>query len=145
MSNDLIKLHLGCGGFHIDGWINSDIEVDIRSPLPYNDQSVHYIFLEHVIEHVTHEESINFFRECYRVLVYGGKIRICFPDIIKIYKNHTKNYLNAHIYSGWWNDHSSYPDENKLIKLFTTEWGHKALWDEAMMTCVLESLNFKVY
>jgi predicted SAM-dependent methyltransferase len=66
----LAKLHLGCGDNHLEGWQNHDRDVDLTKPLPYESNSVKAIFTEHVIEHLTTHEAVNFIKECYSCLLY---------------------------------------------------------------------------
>lgn len=75
----LNKLNFCCGANHLDGWINADIECDIRKPLPHPDNSAQFIFCEHGAEHVSHREAWLFFAECWRVLAPGGVVRIAIP------------------------------------------------------------------
>jgi hypothetical protein len=56
-----LQLHWGCGSTRLDKWLNvdgwktsaTDFEYDLREPIPLSDNSVSYIFTEHVLEHVT--------------------------------------------------------------------------------------------
>jgi len=82
-----IKLHIGCGGNLLPGWINADITtrapywIDARRPLPFPDNTVAYIFAEHLIEHLTKPEAAAFLMECFRVLKHGGVLRLSTPDL----------------------------------------------------------------
>jgi len=82
-----IKLHIGCGGNLLPGWINADITtrapywIDARRPLPFPDDTVAYIFAEHLIEHLTKSEAAAFLAECFRVLKHRGVLRLSTPDL----------------------------------------------------------------
>jgi len=39
------KLNLGCGGNILDGWENHDMDLDITKPLPYDGNSIDFIFI----------------------------------------------------------------------------------------------------
>jgi predicted SAM-dependent methyltransferase len=87
-ANSVRKLQLGAGGNARAGWLNSDIDpikgeiyLDAASRYPFADGSFHYIFAEHVIEHISWEAGVRMLQECYRVLAKGGKIRIITPDL----------------------------------------------------------------
>jgi predicted SAM-dependent methyltransferase len=50
--------------------------------LPFNDNSVCYIFSEHFFEHLFHDEAVCLLNECWRILKPRGVIRIVVPDAI---------------------------------------------------------------
>lgn len=85
--NGEAKLNIGCGPDVREGWINADLSdygdicIDARLPLPFPDASFRYIFSEHFIEHLDKTNAIQFFRECLRILVPGGRIRFTTPDL----------------------------------------------------------------
>src|SRR5256885_15595045 len=57
-----IKLNLGSGlrPRHVDGWVNvdvnsdADLQLDLREPLPFPDESVSEIYTEHFLEHLSY-------------------------------------------------------------------------------------------
>ena len=57
------KIQFGSGGkdCFIDGWENYDIDIDIRKPLPFENNSVDFVMAEHLIEHVTQHDAYLFF------------------------------------------------------------------------------------
>ncbi len=90
-ANDLVAktkfVHLGCGRHIILGYINidvippADIQWDIRSDLPFCDNSIKRIFMEHVLEHLDYPISVNtVLKEAYRVLEKNGELIIGVPD-----------------------------------------------------------------
>ena len=75
-----IMLNLGCGGQRIDGYIGIDMRDcgqemiwDIRDGIPFPDNSVDEIYSCHFVEHLTDDESIDLFKEIYRVLKIKGQ------------------------------------------------------------------------
>lgn len=48
--------------------------------LPFADSSMTYVFSEHFFEHLFLDEAMALFRECRRVLVTHGVMRVCVPD-----------------------------------------------------------------
>jgi predicted SAM-dependent methyltransferase len=88
----MLKLHIGCGAQYKEGWVNIDInpfpkldlQYDVRKPLPFADTSVQFIYSEHFIEHLAMQEGLDFFKECYRVLIPGGVMRMAAPDLSRI-------------------------------------------------------------
>ena len=83
------RLNLGCGANVLDGWFNTDLEpmrgahyLDAAHDFPFPDQCFSYIFSEHMIEHLAFPRALNMLRECFRVLVRGGTLRIATPDLV---------------------------------------------------------------
>lgn len=68
-------------------WPENITIFDIRKDLPYTVNSVNYIYSSHSLEHLSRAEAKKLIRECYRVLIPGGVIRIIVPDIrASVYK-----------------------------------------------------------
>jgi len=102
-----LKLNIGCGTSGIDGWVNIDNSpsillarlplgkrifrtpdwppgvrrADVRKRIPFPDSSVSCIYSSHTFEHFTYEESLAVARECFRVLIPAGVLRIVVPDL----------------------------------------------------------------
>ena len=86
----VIKLNLGCGDDikpESEGWINCDMFhsdprvkiVDLNKlPLPFEDNSVDYILLVQVLEHLT-IHPFEFVTDCYRILKKDGVLHIELP------------------------------------------------------------------
>lgn len=138
----MIKIQFGCGGKEhaLNDWINHDIEVDIRKPLPYESGTVSRIFAEHLIEHVTSKEMINFFFECYRILEPNGAIRVIFPDCMKIYNNATLKYENFLIKKGWLPKYNN-PASTSFINIGTCHKHVQLLTGDIVLTA-LKSVGF---
>lgn len=132
-----IYLHLGAGSRRIPGFINIDIEpgaemqLDLTQPLPWPDRSVSGIFSEHFIEHIAQADAIRLLRECRRVLVPGGVVRIATPDLTEMIKDYT--------------DHRIHPDWERFGLSWTANrcerlnigmrwWGHQWMYDEEELT-----------
>lgn len=82
-----LKLHIGCGNRHFEGYINvdfrkttaTDLVCDIRR-LPYPNDAVEIIETYHVIEHLPRHDLPRALKEWNRVLVVGGRLIIECPD-----------------------------------------------------------------
>lgn len=89
------KLHLGCGGVHLDGWVNIDGSRDSTADLVCDFKVVGSLFKEGSVEEVLMVHSISYLRlweariflkEIHQLLQPGGKIVFEFPDVEKCSK-----------------------------------------------------------
>jgi predicted SAM-dependent methyltransferase len=94
----MIKVNIGCGHrFHKD-WINLDalpVDPTVRrfacgEPLPFDSDSVDFVYSSHMIEHLRPQAGLEFLSECRRVLKPGGWIRLVTPD----FENFLIEYLD---------------------------------------------------
>jgi len=81
-----MKLHLGCGHFIKEGWINHDLAPlpgvdvvhDLRSfPWPWEDGQFDEVHMENVLEHLS--ETTRTMEELSRIMSPGGKLFIGVP------------------------------------------------------------------
>ncbi len=82
-----LRLHLGCGWNHLDGWVNSDLvggkgdfAWNILRPLPFAPGTVDVVFLEHVFEHMRYSQTLTVLGHVRQVLAPGGILRVGVPD-----------------------------------------------------------------
>jgi len=145
------KVQFGCGSNLIPGWENFDRDVDIRKRLPFEDASVDYVFSEHVIEHISSQEGWSFLEESYRILKYGGVIRITAPCISKIKKLYedelhginngfSDNFLKFSLAKKW-----SDGTFKSVIRALVYNWGHQSLWTPELLITVLNAIGFNSY
>ena len=131
------KLHLGCGRNMIGGWINTDLNMvkfpsgpkhlDVtdkfsirekrKDDIIIDDNSIDYIFSEHLIEHLTYQEGKFMLEECFRVLKVGGKINHVAYDI-------------------------SIGTDTFIINNYVRGWGHIFIYDEKTLKSLFESIGF---
>ena len=84
-----LHLHLGCGPRYLSGFVNIDANpllkidmwLDVRSGLPFANQSVESIYSTHMVEHLYPDELENLLRECARVLKPGTGLRLIVPSL----------------------------------------------------------------
>src|SRR5262249_29053385 len=93
-----ILLHVGCGATINEGWLNIDYSpvdgsfyFDALDPLPLSSASVKHIHCEHFLEHLEHRDSLLFLRECHRVLIPQGTMRVIVPDAEKYMRAYVAN------------------------------------------------------
>ena len=161
------KLHIGCGPFVIQGWLNTDIQcnypevcyLNAGKPYPFPDKSFEYIFSEHLMEHLSIVEQTVMLKECYRILKPGGRIRLAMPNlhfIMDLY-NHPNKECNRK-YLEWSYklfgmrqgvpkvSESDYPIH--VINNFFHLWGHQFIHTpESLerMACKIGYKYFKPY
>jgi len=109
-----IYVHLGPGQQnYLNGWVNVDanfltakidVWADLRNKLPFKDNSVDFFYSHHVIEHLP--DLLFHFKEMYRCLKPGGKIRIGGPNEDGAIKKFVEND------SAWFGD---FPDSRRSI------------------------------
>jgi predicted SAM-dependent methyltransferase len=58
--------------------------MDAARQFPFAGETFHYVYSEHMIEHVSYEKGSHMLRECYRVMRRGGVIRIVTPNLSAI-------------------------------------------------------------
>lgn len=84
-----MKLNLGCGYNKLEGYVNvdsdpscePDVVADLEQALPWADDSVDEIVLNHVLEHLGQDTNTYFrvWQEFYRVLKDGALVLITVP------------------------------------------------------------------
>ena len=96
-----MKLNLGCGKKHMEGYVNVDLDnnwsslkpdliADISKRLPFDDESVDEVASFHVIEHFYRYDIENILEDWIRVLKKGGTFVVecpCLNKILELY-NH---------------------------------------------------------
>lgn len=87
-----MKLHLGCGQYYIDGWVNVDaspegaVKADIHGnieDLEYPDGSIDEIKMIAVFEHFPRHAAIMQLRKMYKWLADGGTVEVLVPDFFR--------------------------------------------------------------
>ena len=91
-----VKLHLGCGGNILEGFVNvdkfnkkADIQADLIN-LPFEDGCAEVVYAFHVIEHIHWPLQIPLYEEFYRVLQKGGQLHLGYPE----WEVCARNFLN---------------------------------------------------
>jgi len=84
------RVQLGCGPKYLDGFINIDGNfqrrvdylMDIRAGLPFDDDSIEFIYSCHTLEHLFITDALTVLGECRRVLRPDGVLRLTLPDFL---------------------------------------------------------------
>ena len=139
-----LRLHLGSGASHHDGWVNidllglpTDLAWDLRMGIPFPDGSAEAIFHEHLLEHLPLRAVLPLFRECTRVLKKGGILRIGVPN--------AELYIRDYVQPGGFIDNIRPGCPTPLLSLAEVAYrhGHLSLWDGATLCLVLTESGFE--
>ena len=144
----MLKLNLGCGDVRVDGWVNIDLESekadlkrDLRDPLPYEDDTVDFIYSEHLIEHLNLNEGLKLLSECRRVLRPGGVLRIATPDLDYVVFKYfffwkRQDWIKKYGYGGL-------RTRAEMLNLVFREWGHQYLYNSEELKRRLREVGFE--
>lgn len=134
-----MKINLGCGDNRLPApWINCDAEVDITKKLPWADNSVQFIVIEHCLEHVGYYQAIEFFWEARRVLKIGGVLRVTVPSLTQVMNCRDQEYFNWLHAKGW----APTPDDRGAMHAMLYCHGHKTAWNALLMEATLYYAGF---
>jgi len=150
-----ISLNIGCGPFGFDGWVNVDLmslknvsfTFDTRRKLPFKDETVARIRVEHFFEHLDKDFEVpSFLNECKRVMQPGAVLRIAVPDIEKFIEAYSKNDSQLWLNLGY--DITNLPagfDTKVAIlnHIFRQNGEHKYAYDFEALRYVLNQHGFK--
>ena len=139
-------LHVGCGPFHLDGWLNTellgydskaDFPQDITKPWPFPDRSLDAIYAAEVIEHVDREQAKRIFAEARRVLRDGGVLRLTTPDVVEVCRLflNQRDDVSLDQFATTWLDGEFSPEI--WVNSQFNAWGHKHLWSFPELTAAL--------
>jgi predicted SAM-dependent methyltransferase len=99
------RVQFACGGNRPATWENYDMDVDLNNPLPFHDDSVDAVLIEHALEHFPSPQAIKIVEEVRRILVPGGVFRLCIPVVyatdldnrhIELERQHVRDLLVNH-------------------------------------------------
>ncbi len=149
------KLHIGGGEHRLDGWLNTDIELipdvmvmDATKPFPFADNTIQFVYTEHMIEHVSREGALRMLRECHRVMRDGGVIRVTTPNLatlLGLYSSALSDTQRGYV--SWFCQTFLAPDVTpsavSVINAHFRMWGHEFVYDEPTLTNALHDAGFK--
>jgi len=89
----MIKLNLGCGKDYKNGWVNVDLNKEIKADvyadftkkLPFPKNFADVVLLDNVIEHITPESYFYFLEELHRICKPGAIVHIFAPHYSGMY------------------------------------------------------------
>jgi predicted SAM-dependent methyltransferase len=149
------KLHLGCGTFVLDGWLNTDlfpkspsvVQLDATQTFPLPSATVDATYSQHIIEHVPYADGLRLLSEAYRVLKPGGTLRIATPDLRFLLAVYTRPADPLHQRYISWSikrhvSDAPYVDRVFVVNNYFRAWGHAFIYDEATLRTAFERAGF---
>lgn len=102
-----MRLNLGCGPFHPDGWVSIDCEEGMEPDvvadvldLPYAGNTATHVYLGHVLEHLPYSVASDVLAEAKRVLIPGGLLCVVGPDIRRAWAGFLAGAFDADTVTG---------------------------------------------
>jgi len=136
-----VKLNLGCGSNYLSGWENRDILIDgfdiTVLPMPYEDNSIDFINIEHTLEHVTPHQEYLFLEDSFRILKDKGVIRISIPSIVSIVKKADQDYFDF-VANNKWGDNTL----KSAVRSIIFNHGHLSMPTKEIIGAICQSLGF---
>lgn len=94
------KLNLGCGNVKLEGYLNVDIDPEVKPDLemnicaffPFFDDQFEEVLFLHTIEHIEKRWHPTIYAEIRRVLREGGRLILGYPEFENCAKNWINNY-----------------------------------------------------
>jgi len=146
------RLHFGCGMRPIAGWTNIDVagspfDVDLASPLPWQDKVFETIVAQQVIEHLDlQSELLPLLEELARTAKPGAEIWLSCPDMEKACRGYLEDRgqaLKKDRETRWkveWIE--GCPSSQFINILFHQGNEHKNLFDYELLSWALERSGF---
>lgn len=144
----MTKVHMFCGSHkqpeQFDGWDCIDINPPpggirrnlVENGLPYDDNTVDYIFSEHGLEHITRPQALNLLVECRRVLKPRAVIRTTVPSIEALLDAYVKRDLTR------WGDVPWAKTPAQMLWNGLTSWGHRFAYDANELILIHKEAGF---
>jgi predicted SAM-dependent methyltransferase len=141
MSN---KVHFCCGGNKFEGWSNHDRDIDITKKLPFEDDSVDFIYCEHGLEHVPFRDGYNFLTDCNRILKEGGVFRLALPFVDVMIDRIDDEYINIKSKEKRWMRKLGFSEMNKENALYQIMFGyrHKAVYTTDLLVTIGRNIGY---
>ena len=146
------KLHLGCGGRIVKGWVNvdvagSDIDVDLGGGrLPFENSVFVSVVCQHVIEHLDIEsELIPLLQELRRVSREGAVLWFSTPDMRRVAEEYHSTECRSLVedrVERFPYRYEDFPSQQMMNHYFHQGSEHKNLFDFSLLKWLLECQGF---
>ena len=147
-----LRLHIGAGNHIVAGWLNIDLHpglslLSMKVPEGlgrFADRSARCIYTSHLLEHLSYPtEAAELLRQCHRLLVPDGGLRIVVPDIgriIRAYVDHDEPFFRqqARMHPAWCRTRLDH-----LLYALQQEGEHRYGYDAETLTRLLADTGFR--
>ena len=122
--------------------------MDATERFPFADETIEFLYTEHMIEHISQADGAFMLRECYRVMRKGGVIRVTTPNLAAIAGLCGDNLSPVQReYLAWFcKTFITEPCQSQAaattINAFFRLWGHQFIYDEVTLTGALRVAGF---
>jgi SAM-dependent methyltransferase len=121
-------------------------QLDICQPLPFADNTLEWVYAEHLIEHVSLTEAIGWLREVRRILAPGGLFRVTTPDLRRYVESYGRadGLFTQHRFraaAARFGPRMPARDAFMFNQLFFL-WGHRWIYDFDELCYALASAGF---
>lgn len=142
------RVNLGCGRDILPDWDNYDkypIDggvnfIDLEKRLPFDDNSIDYVKLSHVIEHIINREYL--LRDIARVLKPGGILFLTAPYWSNTVDHHVQ-CLNPTFFHKFWEKPKGFMTGDTDMDLYNLLRIKRTLWFKRLFTNIARrAINF---
>lgn len=143
----LFKLNLWPKGYDLR-WPKNLLFRNCKKGLPFDNNSVDFIYCSHFLEHLKKFETERLLKCCYKCLKHGGIIRLVLPDLDIVVKQYINNINNIEkvdtINNHFFLEHHK-NESTKLLGRLSTLFmrGHKWMYNFEYLKTMLEDVGFK--
>jgi predicted SAM-dependent methyltransferase len=122
------------------------IRHDLTKGLPFESDSIDYIYSSHLLEHLERSDSEKFLAECHRVLKKGGIFRLVVPDLKLITTKYVNGVINADqfiqlLQLNEFNSNKTLAE--RFLPFFFTKDVHKWMFDFESLNDLLKIAGFE--
>ena len=144
IGSDRLRTNHGKEWHTLDCMDSADIVHDLNMfPYPINSNTYDYIYMSHVLEHISWTYTDIVLKELYRILKPEGKFEVHVPDLGKLIKGYQKKempgkwcYANSERnYMKWFN--------GRMFSYGGIENQHKSCYDFHYLKSCLENAGFR--
>ncbi len=149
--NKVNKLEIGAGNVRKNGFITLDLSrktdfpFDLRIGLPFPDESLDFIYSEHVMEHFSYDDLRALLKDCYRALKPSGIFSAAIPNA-RIYLDaylHPANF-DREKYCQYKQYHLAYKSRIDFVNyIFYMNGHHRYMFDEDNIQSVLTDVGLR--